>query len=488
MIIGPKTKITALIKSYPFLKEFLVGYNLKFQLLASSIALKTVGRIATLNKIANIGDISVTTLMKDLAAEIKKQTGDVVEIQADEGDDGDAERLATMKAILKELHGGKDLDELKGTYGEFLKEIDPEEIVSLEQQLVKEGIAPEEIQKLCDVHVELFKDALESKDEAQAPPGHPVYTYMEENRAILARSEKLDGLIRELAKDPSDETFGRLREKLESGFGELSKIEIHYQRKENQLFPVIEKHGMTAPPKVMWGVHDQIRAQLKSIRGALQSGKAADVAAKWRELTVAVTEMVYKENKILFPMALETLKHEDWLAIRKGDDDIGYVFVEPAAVWPEKSGEDAEKSRKMPGGMLSLDTGEVSADQVNLMLKHLPVDITYVDENNEVRYYSEGKERIFPRSPGIIGRKVQNCHPPKSLDTVNKIVGAFRAGTKDSADFWLNLGGRLIYIRYFAVRDSDGMYKGVVEVSQDITDIQKIEGERRLLSWEGSDD
>ncbi len=140
----------------------------------------------------------------------------------------------------------------------------------------------------------------------------------------------------------------------------------------------------------------------------------------------------------------------------------------------------------MPDNLLSLDTGKVTAGQVNLVLKHLPVDITYVDENNEVKYYSEGKERIFPRSPGIIGRKVQNCHPPSSVDTVNKIVSAFRDGSKDSADFWLNLGGRLIYIRYFAVRDIDGGYRGVVEVSQDITDIQKIEGERRLLDW-GSD-
>jgi PAS domain S-box-containing protein len=275
---------------------------------------------------------------------------------------------------------------------------------------------------------------------------------------------------------------------LQEALDVLSRIEVHYQRKENQLFPYLETHGVTAPPQVMWGADDSIRALLKQTRAAFEGRDLGALLEVGRACAQAVADMVYKENHILFPLSLDLLDESEWIAIRVGESDIGYAFAEPAVDWPGAEGEpkaaaDAGRAA-VDADQLELDTGQITLGQVNLVLKHLPVDLTFVDQDDRVRYFSAGKERIFPRSRGIIGRHVQNCHPPKSLEVVNRIVGEFRAGTKDEAAFWIRVQGRLIYIRYFPVRDDDGAFRGTLEVSQDITDIQALEGERRLLDWD----
>ena len=125
----------------------------------------------------------------------------------------------------------------------------------------------------------------------------------------------------------------------------------------------------------------------------------------------------------------------------------------------------------------------MTVEQVNLLFRTLPIDLTYVDENDKVIFYNRGEERVFPRSAGVIGREVRFCHPPKSVDTVLKILEAFRKGEQNEASFWITFKERQIYIRYFAVRDDKKNYKGVIEMSQDITEIKQIDGERRLLEW-----
>jgi hypothetical protein len=194
-------------------------------------------------------------------------------------------------------------------------------------------------------------------------------------------------------------------------------------------------------------------------------------------------DMIYKEEHILFPMTLETLSDDDWAKVMTGEGEIGYAWIEPEKGWRPTSA--ATQVEMMTGkvGSLNLDTGQLTVEQVNLMLTHLPVDLSFVNANDEVIYYSNTEDRIFPRSPGIIGRTVQNCHPPKSVDVVEKILDEFKSGSKDTADFWIQMRGRFIYIRYFAVRDSNGTYKGCLEVSQDVTDIRSLQGEKRLLDW-----
>jgi DUF438 domain-containing protein len=210
-------------------------------------------------------------------------------------------------------------------------------------------------------------------------------------------------------------------------------------------------------------------------------------------LAKMIDDMVTKEEKVLHPMAIDTLSDEEWAKIRAGEGDIGYAFVSDVPEWPTRvAGDEAGAAGAPAGGtttaaagddgLLALNTGGLRLEELNLVLGVLPIDFQYVDEHDRVRFYSEG-HRIFPRSPGVIGRKVQNCHPPASVHKVQQIIDAFRAGEKDVAEFWIEMQGTFLHIRYFAVRDSGGAYRGVVETVQDVTAIRALEGQRRLLDW-----
>jgi DUF438 domain-containing protein len=491
MKLTANTSLDELLEAYPFLLEFLVGYNPKFGLLKNKLMRATVGKMATMKQVAALGEVSLRTLLRDIAAEIENHTGEDMEFEAgpEPGRTSDGEKLTELKEIIRDLHRDVPMEEVKKRFDELISDVEPTEIAAMEQQLISEGMPVEEIQRLSDVHVSLFKDALDVKDLVDAPPGHPLHTFAEENREFRKILGDLDLLLQQLQMDDTMEKLNELEGPLQKEMEALSKVEIHYQRKENQLFPFLEDHGIGGPPQVMWGRHDEIRALIKQAMQALESRDPGAFLEKGKECAQAVEDMIYKEEHILFPLSLETLDESDWIDIRKGESEIGYAFSPPAVNWPisvihtedpRDAGRDEEAT-----GQLELDTGRLTPDQVNLMLKHLPLDMTFVDEDDRVRYYSAGKERIFPRSPGIIGRSVQKCHPPKSLDVVNRIVGEFKAGTRDEAAFWIEVeGGRLIHIRYFAVRDEDGAFRGTLEVSQDITEIKSIEGERRLLDWD----
>jgi DUF438 domain-containing protein len=234
----------------------------------------------------------------------------------------------------------------------------------------------------------------------------------------------------------------------------------------------------------MWAVHDDIRAALKIAREQASSGDSR-ISLTLEELSITIRDMIYKEENILFPMSLEALTHEDWLMVKDGEAEIGFSWIQPLFEWP--SVEEVSKEapvKSVAGGLLDLDVGKLTAEQVNLLLKNLPLDLTFVDEDDRVAYYSHGRERIFPRSPAVIGRKVQLCHPPSSVHIVERIVKEFKEGSRDVADFWITSQERFLYIRYFAIRDDEGNYKGTLEVNQNVTGIKGLEGERRLLDWE----
>jgi len=266
--------------------------------------------------------------------------------------------------------------------------------------------------------------------------------------------------------------------------GRLSDINLHYLRKENQLFPVLEKHGISGPSEVMWAIHDDIRQTLKYARAQISELQVPLVYGTLKYLLQSISDMIYKEEHILFPMAMEILAEADWIKVRQGEEEIGYAWIEPEKGWLPGDEVPAEARAAGESGTVDLSTGRLTQEQVDLLLTHLPVDISFVNENDELVYYSATKERIFPRSPGLIGRKVQKCHPPKSFHVVQRIVDEFKAGKRDVAEFWIQMKGRFIHIRYFAVRDSGGNYRGTLEVSQDVTDIRKLEGEQRLLDWD----
>ena len=383
------------------------------------------------------------------------------------------------------------MEALKQRFSDLIQGVEAPEIARIEQELINEGLPAEEIKRLCHLHVEIFKEALEEQDRPDPPVGHPIHTYMRENRASEKIMSETSILLGMLGRPPAPEAFEEHSPALGELIEQLSEINTHYTRKENQLFPMLEAHHFSGPSQVMWPIHDDIRAQMKQARQAFAANDPTRTVASLKEAIEAIRDMIYKEEHILFPTSLDMLTDSEWIKVKEGEGAIGFAWVVPDEGWPDETLKDAgalapepEKILGDVAGALDLDTGRLSLEQINLMLTHLPVDLTFVDENDRVAYYSEGPERIFPRSPAIIGREVRNCHPPKSVHMVNKILDAFKSGTRDSAAFWIELGGKFIYIRYFPVRDANGRYRGTLEVSQDLTEIRKLEGENLLLDWE----
>jgi DUF438 domain-containing protein len=486
MTITPKTTVHTLLKEYPFLLDFLAAYNPEFAKLANPVLRRTMGRMATLEKAAAFGNIPLNQLMNDIAAEVAARTGGNPGVANTAAQGGiDPARLEALKQIIKDLHAGHPMDELTQRFGELIEDVEASEIAAMEQQLIVEGMPESEVKRLCDVHVQVFSGALEAHERVKTEPGHPIDNFQRENEALLqivTSLRKVAGAIRATA-DPMA-AWPALKGPLAATLARISEVERHYLRKENQLFPYLEKHGVEGPSKVMWALHDDIRAALKDARGYVADDNAEQAALSAEWLAQTMEDMVTKEEKVLFPMAMEMLGRDEWVAIRAGEDEIGYAFIAEVPDWPaERAGVPAGPAASGgPAGLLDLTTGALTLQQIDLMLGALPIDFSFVDENDEVRYYNEG-ERIFPRSPGVIGRKVQNCHPPTSVHKVQQIIDAFRAGEKSVAEFWIDFRGKFVHIRYFAVRDAQGTYRGTVETVQDVTAIRALEGQRRLVDW-----
>ncbi len=486
--LSGRTKVNELIGRYPFMVDFLPTLSSHYEKLRNPIMRKTMGAIANMEKVAAMGDLELPFLLQAIAGEVERRTGERLRWEGApaEGDaPADVERKEALKAIIRDVHAGEDPEELKRRFADLIAGIAPGELAEVEQSLIDEGLPEAEVKNLCSLHVEVFKEGLDRGDLPRMPGGHPVHTFMMENRAAENILTSLDEATCDLGDPPEEGALAERREPIMSALGSLAQLELHYQRKENQLFPMLEGHGITGPTQVMWAVHDDIRANLKEAVSLTDRGDPAAVGSIAR-LSTAVRDMVYKEEHILFPMALEHLSEAEWSRVRLGEGEIGYAWVLPSSGWePQAVAGTADAAPPgLVGAMLELENGRMSAEQVNLLLKHLPVDITFVGEDDAVAYYSATEERIFPRSPGIIGRQVSKCHPPKSVHVVERIVQAFKDGSRDSAEFWIQLQGRFVHIRYFAVRDASGRYRGTMEVSQDLTDLRALEGERRLLDWE----
>jgi DUF438 domain-containing protein len=484
MELNAKTKINDLLNEYPFLIDFLISKSPHFKKLKNPAMRKTVGKVATLSQAAAIGKIDVDLLLKDIAREIENRTGPKEPLSRDEKKSPEPlrdpkAREDILKGIIRDLHEGESMEKLKLTFQKLIQDVSPSEIANMEQNLIDEGMPESEVKRLCDVHVAVFKEALEQHEIPDALPGHPVHTFMKENRASEEIMDQIEALVGKMGTPPNEEIYKGCQKDLGVLIDRLSKINIHYLRKENQLFPLLEAHDISGPSQVMWAIHDDIRALIKTAQRSISGAAPQETVSTIKDLTATIREMTYKEENILYPMSLSTLTDSDWAKVKEGEAEIGFAWVEPEQGWviPET----AEKVRVSETERFNLDTGSLSKDLTNLMLVNLPVDLTLVDEDDRVAYYSKGKERIFPRSPGIIGRKVQRCHPPDSVHAVEKILEAFKNGKRDSAEFWIQLGGKFILIKYFPLRDGNGYYKGCLEVSQDITEIRQLEGEKRLL-------
>jgi DUF438 domain-containing protein len=398
---------------------------------------------------------------------------------------GSSDKKEAMKQIIRELHRGLPVEKAKERFLKEVGNISSADIAGIEQGLIGEGMPVEEIQRFCNVHALLFESSLEQAVKKEESPSHPVHLFKLENREIEKLVKRIEGLFEGIQKAPFHQFKGELARLLES----LQGIDIHFKRKENILFPFLERHDFSGPSKVMWGKQDEIRDLLRESIDHLQKLREEDDLSSFRKrytdpLIEEVKGMIFKEENILFPTSMEKLSTAEWASVFRESAELGYVFIEEPKESTDLTSDLKAVLTEMPsvieGGPVSLPTGDLSLEELTGILNILPVDITFIDRDDRVRYFSDNRDRIFVRTRSVLGRKVQNCHPPQSVAIVEKILDAFKNGIRSSVDFWIHLEDKLVYIRYFALRGRTGAYLGTLELTQDVTDIRKLEGEKRI--------
>ena len=398
-------------------------------------------------------------------------------------------RKELLKHMILQLHNGEAPDLVRNRLVELLKSIPYDEVVEVEQELISEGLPVEEVLKFCDIHQMVLDGHIDQSGAKFIPEGHPVDTFKKENLELEKVISELEQLFKNV-KQLKDNDVKQWLIKIHTQLNSLMDVDKHYKRKEYLVFPFLEKYGITGPPKVMWGKHDEIRALLKTSLEAVSSGGTVtpDEVAIMTELVLlpavkAISDMISKEEEILLPMCMDKLTDEDWYSVYQQTNEFGYCLFDPQVDWkPEgmKIGEIAYNT----GNNIQLTTGSFNLNELETLFRTLPIDITFVDKDDKVKFFSLGPDRVFTRNRAIIGRDVRMCHPPSSVHVVEQILSDFKSGKENSAAFWISMGGRFIYIEYFALKDKSGAYLGTIEFNQDLTRLRKLEGEQRLLSYE----
>lgn len=385
----------------------------------------------------------------------------------------DPERLQLLRDIILRLHQGEDPRAVKELFRANFDTVDASEIIAMEQSLVDDGMDVMEIQKLCDIHADVFDGSI---DEIHGivgdylKPGHPVHVMKDENRGIEDTLNDIQKAIEE------DNRFALL-----SSLNILWDIDKHYSVKENCYFPLMEKYGFTAPPQVMWGVDDEIRDDLKSFKQGVEKG-LIDVDA-FNEVRKRIEDMIFKEEQILLPMILDVFTEDEWLQIAHDTKEIGYCIRVPEAKWvPNRKSfvDQYREDRALKSDNMHFKIGHLTMEELEGIMNHLPIDMTFIDKDDTVKYFNQAPDRVFVRSASVIGRTVQNCHPPRSVGTVESMLEDFKSGKSKSESFWIQMGEKFIHISYYAIFNDTNEYIGTLEVSHDVKQYRDLEGEKRL--------
>jgi DUF438 domain-containing protein len=417
------------------------------------------------------------------------------------------QRIAAMTSIIRQLHAGVPTDQVRAQMRELVRVTDATEIAAMEQQLMDEGMPVAEVMAMCDVHADVAREILLDLPRPVAVDDHPAAVLRAENDELLALIQRARSL---LAGDHAD---AAVLAELRAVHELLGQVSVHYQRKEHLIFPILERYGITGPSTVMWAKDDEARG-LVAAWGQSLAADPVDVAAMRQAAAPALhalADMVAKENDILVPMAMQTFAVEDWEELRGQQEEFGYAWIDPPGV--ESPGPVAQAPRPGATAMsvglpdpvlaphlagapsattsaasqpvgLAAPSGALSPDQLAGIFAALPVDLTFIDADDRVGYFTEGSERVFPRPRAIVGRKVQQCHPPASVAVVEQILSDFRSGAASQCAFWIEHHDKFVHIQYLAVRDGTGTYLGTLEVTQDLTGPRALTGERRLLEYD----
>ncbi len=401
--------------------------------------------------------------------------------------DNSDKRVQDLLAFSMGIMNGENGKMLIEKYQEAIDNVTPHDMLALEDKQMQMGISPDMIKKDVEKIINVFSKGLERYEWQKPKEGTFLYYLMLENEAFKFKLNQIKKILRGYNGREASH-FQEMKQELLPRFVEFKPFDYHYIKKENILFPYLEEiWDSYRPLKVMWSLHDDIRRTLKEVIALLEDPSTEwsgfnPILGKYYSL---VFRMIQKEDIIIFPVATETVSDESWHEMHLQSFEYPFPFIEtPEKPQDESIKEQTDQDDLLVPGMFVAETGRMTLEQVLLVFNHLPIDITVVDENDRVLFFNKPKERFFPRSPAIVGRSVNNCHPPESVQIVEEIVETFRKGERDTAIFWIELKGRFILIQYFALRNDDGEYKGVMEVSQDATEIRKLEGQRRLLNWE----
>ena len=379
------------------------------------------------------------------------------------------ERQEKLKELMLRLHQGEKEEVIQEEFNKHFDSVSPYEIQVMERNLMQEGITYEEIMRLCKIHASLMSAKVEAEEGMPdfEKEGHPVMVLKKENLALRGAIDRIERLLQAYLSSKDEELLKGLKRQVSL----LNQFENHYLRKEYALFPIMESKGITAPPKVMWGVHDEIREIYKNFKQAFDE-QSDDVMEQFLATKEELLEMIFKEENILIPMVAQAFHVDDWEKMAQDTPQYGYCIVTPEAEWKveKKSSTIQSKEEIQETGDIPLSTGSLSLEQLDLLLNLLPMELSFVDKDNIVKYYNEGngEEKIFKRTKSAIGRDVINCHPPKSHAIVKQLFEQLRSGQKEKEEMWFKKEGKMIHVTYHAVRNSQGEYMGVLEYVQNI--------------------
>lgn len=416
------------------------------------------------------------------------------------------EKIEAVKSILMKLHQGVPIDELKSKFKDVLEGISPFEIPLIEQELIREGVSISEIFKLCDLHVELLRDLLHPAELRDVPKGHPLYLLSKENEYLAKLSEALRIYAEALSRAKPEDAVNQLRA-LENVIAELRRFRLHYRKLQMLIFPYLEKRGITAVPRVLWDREDQVILKLRALSTIIEKALSSpsehvdSIVEEARELSKEILDLIFREERILFPSVWVLFSEGEWAAIHEEAKSIGYLVpietewspkAKPLLPFEASGVITHEQLEKLPQefkfaamatlkpdtyevkseGDLEFKTGFLSKEEVEEIIRHMPIEITYADANDRVTFFSESAlKKGFARTKTLIGRRFEYCHPPRLENFVKNVVNDLKTGGANFKEYWTKLGDRIIRVMVVAVRDGDGKYLGTLEMVEDLTDV-----------------
>lgn len=440
--------VASLIEKFPNLKYILK--DLGFTEITNPLALSTVGKMVSIKKGAKIKNIDL-----DLIKEKLKEEGFNLVDEEIVNDDAreDNERLKLLKSYIERLSEGEDLEAVRSDFVKNFKDVSSKEIVDAEQELIMSGLPLEKVQKLCDIHSALFHESNivdESQKDLENIPGHPLNILSAENKKIKFLADEVKNSKDKLAK-----------------IRELLKINSHYGKKAGLIYPLLKtKYNISGPSDVMWAVDDEIRSDLSRI---VKTNSYDEESLN--KILDRVYEMIYKEENILFPLLKENFTEEEWNKIYGDLEEYGLDLLDDVPLWKDYRPKEIlpEEEGEVSCGSLEFETGSLKIKEALQIFRTLDAELTFIDKDDFVRYYSEGKDKIFPRPKSCLNRDVASCHPPKVVPMVKSLLDDFKNKKRDRLVVCRDIKGKKILVKYLAVYDEAGAYMGTLETVEDIS-------------------